>query len=85
MDNYLGRGEGKGMIKKHIDRHNWLDNNKDKVCAFLKINEQIEVVSYMLTSEVIPTTYIKAEKLLMPIIAFPDLKREGIKLLYPSH
>ncbi len=85
MDNYLGREGGKGMIKKHVDRHIWLTNNKDKICAFLKINEQIEVVSYMLTSEVIPTTYIKAEKLLMPILAFPDLKREGIKLLYPAH
>jgi len=85
MDNYLGREGSKGMIKKHVDRHIWLTNNKDKISAFLKINEQIEVVSYMLTSEVIPTTYIKAEKLLMPIIAFPDLKREGIKLLYPAH
>ena len=85
MDNYLGREGGEGMIKKHIERHNWLDNNKDKICTFLKINEQITVVSYMLTSEVIPTTYIKAEELLMPIIAFPDLKREGLKLLYPAN
>lgn len=85
MDNYLGREGGKGMIKKHIERHNWLNSNKNKVCAFLKINEQIDVISYMLTSEVIPTSYIKAEELLMPIIAFPDLKREGIKLLYPTH
>ena len=83
MDNYLGREGGDGMIKKHIERHNWLINNKDKVCAFLKVDKPIEVVSYMLTSEVIPTSYIKAEDLLMPIIAFPDLKREGIKLLYP--
>lgn len=85
MDNYLGREGGEGMIKKHIERHNWLNNNKDQICAFLNINEQIKVVSYMLTSEVIPTSYIKAEELLMPIIAFPDLKREGIKLLYPPN
>lgn len=85
MDNYLGREGGKGMIKKHMERHKWLDINKEKVCAFLKINEKIKIVSYMITSEVIPTSYIKAEELLMPIIAFPDLKREGIKLLYSAH
>lgn len=85
MDNYLGREGGEGMIKKHIERHNWLNNNKDKICTFLKIDAQISVVSLMLTSEVIPTSYIKAEELQMPIIAFPDLKREGIKLLYPTH
>lgn len=34
----------------------------------------------MLTSEVIPMTYIKAEALPLPIVSFPDLKNEGIKL-----
>ncbi len=85
MDNYLGREGGKGMIKKHIERHQWLENNTDKVCAFLKIENSIKVVSYMLTSEVIPTSYTKAEELPMPIIAFPDLKREGVKILYSTH
>ncbi len=85
MDNYLGREGGKGMIKKHVERHNWLVNNADKICDFLKIDKPIKVISYMLTSEVIPTTYTKAEELPLPIIAFPDLKREGIKLLYPTH
>lgn len=85
MDNYLGREGGKGMIRKHIERHEWLESNTDKICAFLKIDKPIKVVSYMLTSEVIPTSYTKAEELPMPIIAFPDLKREGVKLLYPTH
>ncbi len=84
MDNYLGREGGKGMIKKHIERHEWLVSNTDKICDFLKIDKRIKVVSYMLTSEVIPTSYTKAEELPMPIIAFPDLKREGVKLLYPT-
>lgn len=84
MDNYLGREGAKGMIKKHIERHEWLEANSDKICDFLKIDKPIEVISYMLTSEVIPTSYTKAEDLPMPIIAFPDLKREGLKLLYPT-
>ena len=35
----------------------------------------------MLTSEVIPMTYIKAEALSLPTISFPELKNSGIKLL----
>mgnify|MGYP002735620989 FL=1 len=81
MDSYLGREGQKGMIQKHVERHNWLNANKDKLCAFLKINQEPKVVSFMLTSEVIPMTYIKAEALSLPTISFPELKNSGIKLL----
>lgn len=80
MDSYLGRERQKGMIQKHVERHNWLNSNKAKLKAFLKIDNEPKVVSFMLTSEVIPMTYIKAEALSLPIISFPDLKNEGIKL-----
>ncbi len=81
MDNYLGREGQKGMIQKHVERHNWLNTNKDKLCAFLKIDKEPKVVSFMLTSEVIPMTYIKAEALPLPTISFPTLKDNGTKLL----
>lgn len=81
MDNYLGREGQKGMIQKHIERHNWLNTNKDKLCVFLKIDKEPKVVSFMLTSEVIPMTYIKAEALPLPTISFPALKDNGTKLL----
>lgn len=81
MDSYLGREGQKGMIQKHVERHNWLNVNKGKLCAFLKIDKEPKVVSFMLTSEVIPMTYIKAETLPLPTISFPDLKNKGIKLL----
>jgi len=81
MDNYLGREGQKGMIQKHVERHNWLNANKDKLCAFLKIDKEPKVVSFMLTSEVIPMTYIKAEALSLPTISFPELKNSGTKLL----
>jgi hypothetical protein len=35
----------------------------------------------MITSEVIPTSYIKSAELKIPIISFPDLKRDGLNLL----
>jgi hypothetical protein len=81
MDSYLGREGQKGMIQKHVERHNWLNANKDKLCAFLKIDQEPKVVSFMLTSEVIPMTYLKAEALSLPTISFPELKNSGIKLL----
>lgn len=81
MDNYLGRDGQKGMIQKHVERHNWLNDNKDKLCSLLKIDREPKVVSFMLTSEVIPMTYIKAEALSLPTISFPELKNSGIKLL----
>ena len=81
MDNYLGREGQKGMIQKHVERHNWLNINKDKLCAFFKIDKEPKVLSFMLTSEVIPMTYIKAEALPLPTISFPELKNSGIKLL----
>ena len=79
MDNYLGREGHKGMIQKHVERHSWLNSNKDKLKAFLKIDKEPKVISFMLTSEVIPMTYIKAEELPLPIISFPLLKEKGVK------
>lgn len=81
MDNYLGREGQKGMIQKHVERHNWLNANKDKLSAFLKIEKEPKVASFMLTSEVIPMAYIKAEAVPLPIISFPELKNEGLKIL----
>lgn len=80
MDNYLGREGQKGMIQKHVERHNWLSANKDKLCVFLKTAREPKVVSFMMTSEVIPMTYIRAEALPLPTISFPDIKNEGIEL-----
>jgi hypothetical protein len=80
MDNYLGRDRKKGMIQKHLTRHNWLNQHIQDVCTFLNINEIVEVKSYILTSEVIPTTYIKTQELPLPIIAYPDLRRERMKI-----
>lgn len=81
MDNYLGRAGQKGMIQKHVERHDWLSANKDKLCMFLKIDKEPRVASFMLTSEVIPMTYIKAEALPLLTLSFPELKDKGIKLL----
>ena len=86
MDNYLGRDGKQGMIHKHLARHNWLTLHKQDVCTFLNItdSEEVEIRSYMITSEVIPTIYIKSQPIPLPIIAFPDLRREGLKIFDDS-
>ena len=81
MDNYLGREGGKGMVQKHLARHDWLQENKQQLCNLLKIDVIKDIRSFMLTSEIIPTSYIKAEELPLPIVAFPDLRQKGMNLL----
>ncbi|WP_159798909.1 YecA family protein [Flavobacterium sp. MK4S-17] len=81
MDRYLGRNGGRGMVDKHIDRDVWLQDNINQLQRLFKTDEDIVVKSLMISSQVIPTAYIKADSLPMPIIAFPDLRRMGISIL----
>lgn len=81
MENYLGRNGKGGKIAKHIKRHEWITENKKVVAAFLNIEEPFDIVSIILTSEIIPTAYIRANDLPLPFVAFPNLKREGTSTL----
>ena len=69
------------MVQKHLARHDWLQENKQQLCNLLKIDVIKDIRSFMLTSEIIPTSYIKAEELPLPIVAFPDLRQKGMNLL----
>ncbi|MFZ0596283.1 MAG: hypothetical protein WAM46_04810, partial [Flavobacterium sp.] len=82
MDRYLGRDGKKGMIDKHLKRHEWLCNNLSQLNNLLKVDVALTVQSVMISSQVIPTPYIRKEELPMPIVAFPDLKRDGSSLLF---
>jgi len=81
MDSYFGRDGQKKKIQKHVDRHEWLINNQEKLAAFVGSNAPITVKSIILTSEVVPLKYIAGSDSPLPLIAFPELKREGMKLL----
>lgn len=78
LDNYIGRDGQKGMIQKHVERHTWAINNMDKICNFLNLSNDIKIVSYLITSEVIPTQFIGKHKIQIPIISFSELKTEGL-------
>ena len=63
-------------------QYNWAPCNPGVLlCAFLKIDKEPKVTSFMLTSELIPVTYLKAEALPLPIVSFQNLKKQGIELL----
>ncbi|WP_281632495.1 YecA family protein [Flavobacterium luteolum] len=82
MDRYLGRDGKKGMVHKHLERHEWLNANLGQVQKLVKFEGELIVKSFMISSQVVPTPYIRAGELPMPIVAFPDLKREGVSLLF---
>lgn len=86
MDDYLGR-DGKtqrALVSKHMRRHQWLLNNIVKVREFVKAQTNPTIKSVMLTSEVIPTSYLRKKETPLPILNFHDLKRNGVKYLYES-
>lgn len=60
LDKYFGQpgSNKKGYIQKHIDRHQWLNNNINQVKSFVGEDPEFSIVSIILTSEVIPLSYI---------------------------
>lgn len=88
MDDYLGRGENhekdkkKALVFKHLRRHKWLVENIDKVKEFAQLSSNPLVKSVMLTSEVIPTSYLRKEDTPLEILNFQELKRKGVEYLY---
>ena len=83
MDDYLGReGKKKGaLVLKHLKRHKWLQDNIDKLRDFLGAKTNPIVKSMMLTSEVIPTSYLRKEETPLSILNYQELKRNGVAYL----
>lgn len=81
MDAYLGRAGQKRKVAKHVERDNWLQKNLDHVKTFVGTNKNPIVKSLILTSELIPTRYLKAGEIPLPIISYQELRSAGTKLL----
>ncbi|MBO4417509.1 MAG: hypothetical protein J5801_05275, partial [Bacteroidales bacterium] len=87
MDDYLGRGDNpkkdqkKALVFKHLRRHKWLIEHIDVVKAFVGSEDSIEVKSMLLTSEVIPTSYLRKESLPLSILNVFELKEKGLPYL----
>lgn len=81
LDNYFGRNGNNGMIQKHVERETALKDNLEKIKSFTGDIEINEIKSIIITSEVIPVYYLKSGELPLPLIAFPQLKRNGVSIL----
>ncbi|MEP1954205.1 MAG: hypothetical protein ABJJ26_04660, partial [Algoriphagus sp.] len=81
MDAYLGRAGQKKKVAKHVDRDNWLQSNLDQVKLFVGAEKTPKVKSLILTSDLIPTRYLREEEIPMPIISYRELRRNGTDIL----
>lgn len=87
MDDYLGRGDNpekdkkKALVLKHLRRHKWMTENIDTVMKFVGAESKPVVKSMMLTSEVIPTSYLRKEETPLSILNYQELKRKGVGYL----
>ena len=90
MDDYLGRGDNpekdrkKALVLKHLRRHKWLSEHPEQVMSFVGIDSAPVIKSMMLTSEVIPTSYLRREDTPLPILNYGTLKLEGLDYLKAS-
>jgi hypothetical protein len=80
MDAYFGRNGQKKKLAKHEERDSWLKSNIEQLQTFIKSEENIKVISVVLTSELLPARYIKSDYTLLPIISFQELKTIGIEI-----
>lgn len=85
MDKYLGRNEDSSWVHKHARRDTWLKDNIDLLSSLVDNSQEYSVVSLIMTSEDIPTTYLAQDTLPLPIISFPSLKRQGLKILIENN
>ena len=64
---YIGQnGEG-GHILKHFKRHKWLIENKDQLIKYVNQPEDYKIVSFVLSSNIIPVVYLAKDKNALPI------------------
>jgi len=72
--------EQDSWTEKHVKRHEWLTTNLAMVSLLFKSDlTNYTVSSLLLTSEEIPTPYLRS--MLLPFKSFPRLQRQGVEIL----
>jgi hypothetical protein len=77
LDSYIGQDGKEGHILKHLNRHNWLNENKQQLIKFVDHPLDYKVVSFVLSSNVVPIVYLAKNKAALPIASFRDIVRNG--------
>ena len=66
---------------KHLRRHKWLTDHLGNVASFVGTSSDPVIKSVMLTSEVIPTSYLRKDDTPLPILNFQEMKVKGWGIL----
>ena len=84
VNNLFGSDSKKGWIKKHEGRYDWIKGNLDLLCKKYKVDLlEYTVVPVILTSEELPTKYLKLDELPFEMVSFYKLKELGLIAILP--
>jgi len=61
------------LIWKHYRRHEWLSEHKQEMANYLKVGKVKDVKSIVITSTVLPVTYLKGNESPLPIVSYRDI------------
>lgn len=78
IDKFFGREEKdkkRAWVVKHLGRHVWLNNHKEELAKYLNVDEVKDVKSMMLTSSVLPVSFLRGEESPLPILPFMELEK----------
>lgn len=78
INKYLGLNEDKkenALVWKHFRRHEWLIHHKTDLAKFLKIEKVSDIKSIIITSQVLPVSYLRGDILPLPIMSYRALKQ----------
>jgi hypothetical protein len=75
---YLGKPGKNGLIRKHVNRDQWLRDNLEQVLQKLKVEADYRLISLVISNHVLPTAILRTIPL--PTISFYELKKFGLPL-----
>lgn len=85
VNNLFGSDSEKGWIEKHEGRFDWIKGNLELLGKKYDIDiSDHTVVPVILTSEELPTKYLKLKELPFEMVSFYELKELGLKAILPD-
>lgn len=69
---YLGTDGKEGLIQKHVNRHRWLNENKEMVLNKLGLAMDYQIVSLVISRHILPMKHLRATDI--PVYSFYELK-----------
>ena len=84
VNNLFGRDSEKGWIEKHKSRYDWIKDNLELLGKKYEVDlSDYTVIPAILTSEELPSKYLKLKELPFEIVSYYKLKELGLKAILP--